>query len=102
MALSKEFLEEGRTYLRNKDLDQFMLWLDRSKIMIDKNVVRDGFSKMLKLNDTDAAVHLFDKAIATVDPTAQRLRVYIRVVFFSCLIFGTIGGIVYLFQMLLS
>jgi len=73
--LSEEMLEEGRDYLHAKDMGGFMKWVDRSRIMIKKDVLHDTLKRCIDSDDIDKAIKMFDAGFVNAD-TSERTKVW--------------------------
>jgi hypothetical protein len=96
--LSPDFLQEGRLCVRAHDLEGLILWISRSQILIDLAAIRKTFSECFQAGQTDRAVRLFDAVFATADPSLDRIKVYLRLALLSFIIFGLLGGVLYLLK----
>jgi hypothetical protein len=96
--LSAEVLEEGRALIRQKNLDGFLAWVDRQRVAIDMEVVRDAYEKCFEYDDVDKALRLFEAIFPKADPAADLLLGFSRLALRILLVLGVIGGLIYLIR----
>jgi hypothetical protein len=94
--LSEDFLDEGRALIRAKDLDGFMEWVSRSKVIIDHDVVRSMYHKCFLMNDTEKTLKIFEAVFPGQNP---QLDLAVGLTKLGCLalfVLGAIGGVAFL------
>lgn len=103
MKLSKEVLEEGRSLILDKKLDELKEWQDENIPEWKGLDPRPSFEKAYSLGMD--GIKLFDSLYIDVDPKLERIknRLYLLkgiliFMFIILIILGSIGGIVYLFS----
>ncbi|MHA2066224.1 MAG: hypothetical protein ACXABY_17770 [Candidatus Thorarchaeota archaeon] len=103
--LTEVALEEGRDFIRAKNLDGFMKWIDNNNIVISRVVVKDTYSRLFKLGDTEKALKMFEKVFPGMDPTADIVGGLAHIGFkVGCAVLlglGALGGLVYLIKVIL-
>jgi SH3-like domain-containing protein len=99
--LSVEVLTEGRNFIRAKDLDGFITWIKANNITIDTNVVRSTYERIFHADDMEKAIKMFDAVFPDIDPVADIVTFFTKLLIKLLFIMGAIGGIVYLIGALL-
>lgn len=101
MKLNKEILDRGRALVLNKELDAFKQWHNENIPAWHHIDPRESFQKAYDLGMD--GTKLFDRLYSNVDPNAESVKLIISavknlllVLFLLLIVFGSIGGVVYL------
>src|SRR3989304_2173487 len=96
--LTKEILDEGRAFVKAKDLDGLMGWINKNTFSYDKSLIRKTFGTLFNTDNVERAVRLFDVTFEDHRPGVLKAAILLRI---GCLLFvalGILGGIVYLIR----
>jgi hypothetical protein len=96
--LSYKALEDGRALVREHDLDGLVAWIERTRVIIDIEVVKTTFGRVFKAGNTETALRLFNAAFMTADPVMDRVRGYVGLAVLIFVALGLAGGVMYLFN----
>lgn len=94
--LSEEVLDEGRDLVRAKDLEGFKVWCGKHAYTVPWAVLEKDFSMLLRHDQVDMAVRLFDKFFPKVDPTSDVALGLMKLGCIGFVALGVIGGVLYL------
>jgi hypothetical protein len=105
MKISEEVLNEGRLHITNADLDGFLAWVKTNAPTINISAVKDAYSVIFRLKDTERGLKFFNKVFPEYDiaeematlALARYLGLLLKGIFII-MFFGALGGIVYLFR----
>lgn len=97
--LSVEVLEEGRGFVRQKDLEGLVEWTQRHGSRdLNYDVFIRGFEDVFRNNNERRALLMFDRTFSEMDPTVDALVYWLTLAFKVVLGLGAVGGLVYLFR----
>lgn len=96
--LTEETLNEGRAFVRQRDLDGLVAWIERTRVIIDIEVVKTTFEALFRASNTERALKVFNAAFLTADPVMDRVRGYVGLAVLIFVALGLAGGVMYLFK----
>lgn len=91
-------LDEGRAFVRTEDVEGLIDWIRRSRVMIDRDVVRKTFRSCFRAGDTRKAMLIFDAAFVEADPTKDRIQLGVKIALMAFVVLGLLGGVLSLFR----
>lgn len=74
-TLSEKVLEEGRTHLRNLDIDGFRGWHEKHLPYRNADHFMRSFHLFLRAGNVELALMLFNRTFPYVNPATDRVRV---------------------------
>ncbi len=95
--LSEATLEQGRTFIRNSDLEGLMAWARTNvPVGLDLKVFERTMKMVIDVGDLAKAHKIFNATLKDYDPTISRIAIWVRVGVSILIVLGLLGGIVYL------
>jgi hypothetical protein len=96
--LDPDFVEEGRRFVRQSDLEGLMNWVDRSGTLIDQKATRKTFELCFRAEDNIKAMHLFNAVFPKSNPTLEKAILFGKLVLIGLVLCGLIAGLVALIK----
>ena len=99
MKITDEELEEGRALVRGRNTDALFAWVDKKRVVLDKELLRRTMLNVIAANP-DRAIKLFDAVFVGMDPDFDRrvlkIRLGVRFAVALVVLLGCLGGVIYL------
>ena len=109
MTLTEIELQAGRECLHLRNLDMLEAWMNKHKVIIDRELVRSSLGKLLEAGEITRAIKIFDTVFIGMNPRTDLVGFYLKLatagfIMLLCLlcIIGAIGGVVYLFRVVFA
>jgi len=98
MKLTEKVLEEGRIFIRARDMDGFKMWCETHAPNMTWEEIERSLRPLFKADKVDMALRLFDKVFPYIDPMRDFRRGLVKLGFWTFLTLGALGGVVYLIK----
>lgn len=103
--METEVVLEGRRYVAEGQAELFYDWADRNMPYISRDKMKEAFSLLFKVEQTDRALRLYDAVVKTYDTNAGRdifIRLVTKAIKKAVILAGALGGCIYLYRVLMG